>query len=75
MVLEFGAREDLPMRIALSTMVEGGVSALAPLIGGIVMVAAGDGWLIAAAAIMTVVALMVMLARVKDPRVRRADIR
>ena len=75
MVLEFGAREDLPMRIALSTMVEGGVSALAPLIGGIVMVAAGDDWLIAAAAMMTVVALMVMLARVNDPRVRRADIR
>ena len=70
MVLEFGSREDLPMRIALSTMVEGGTSALAQLIGGILLVASGDRWLLATATALTLAA-MLMLLRVTDPRTRR----
>lgn len=68
MVLEFGTREDLPMRIALSTMVEGGVSALAPLLGGIILHWYGTDWLLAAAAALTAAALLAMIVRVREPR-------
>lgn len=68
MVLEFGEREDLPMRIALSTMVEGGVAALTPLIGGAMLLWAGSGALLATAATLTSAAALLMLAKVRDPR-------
>lgn len=68
MVLEFGEREDLPMRIALSTMVEGGVAALTPLIGGAMLLWAGSGALLATAAVLTSSAALLMLAKVRDPR-------
>jgi MFS family permease len=71
MVLEFGEREDLPMRIALSTMVEGGVAALTPLIGGALLLWAGSGVLLATAAVLTSAAALLMLAKVRDPRTLR----
>lgn len=71
MVLEFGEREDLPMRIALSTMVEGGVAALTPLIGGAMLLWAGSGALLATAATLTSAAALLMLAKVRDPRTLR----
>lgn len=71
MVLEFGEREDLPMRIALSTMVEGGVAALTPLIGGAMLLWAGSGALLATAATLTSAAAVLMLAKVRDPRTLR----
>jgi hypothetical protein len=67
-VLEFGEREDLPMRIALSTMVEGGVAALTPLIGGAVLLWAGSGTLLATAAVLTSSAALLMILKVRDPR-------
>ncbi|MFM6852710.1 MAG: MFS transporter [Sphingopyxis sp.] len=70
MVLEFGSREDLPMRIALSTMVEGGVSALAPLIGGAILYWLGVNALLVGAAVLTGAALIIMAMRVVDPRRR-----
>jgi MFS family permease len=72
MVLEFGAREDLPMRIALTTMTEGGVSALAPLIGGALLHWMGVGALLASAAALTGAALLLGLSKVRDPRRRAA---
>lgn len=74
MVLEFGAREDLPMRIALSTMVEGGVSAIAPLVGGLILLWAGSDALIAAAAGLTLAAVLLLVVRVRDPRRRDAPV-
>lgn len=74
MVLEFGAREDLPMRIALSTMVEGGVSALAPLAGGLLLLWTGSDVLIAAATVLTLAATLLLVAKVKDPRRREAPV-
>ncbi len=68
MVLEFGAREDVPMRIALSTMVEGGLSGTAPILGGLLLGWAGAGAMLGCAALLTAVALWVMLFRVTDPR-------
>lgn len=68
MVLEFGAREDVPMRIALSTMVEGGLSGTAPILGGLLLGWAGAGAMLGCAALLTAMALWVMLFRVTDPR-------
>ncbi|MCC7394957.1 MAG: MFS transporter [Sphingomonadaceae bacterium] len=68
MVLEFGAREDVPMRIALSTMVEGGLSGTAPILGGLILGWAGAGAMLACAALLTAIALWVMAFRVTDPR-------
>lgn len=70
MVLEFGAREDLPMRIALTTMTEGGVSALAPLVGGALLHWVGVGALLASAAALTGTALVLAVSKVRDPRQR-----
>ena len=36
MVLEFGERADVAMRLALSTTIEGTISAIGPLIGGLI---------------------------------------
>jgi Na+-translocating ferredoxin:NAD+ oxidoreductase RnfD subunit len=74
MVLEFGSREDLPMRIALSTTVEGGVSAIAPLIGGAMLYWAGDEPLMIAAALLSLCALLVLLFRVTEPRTHAAPV-
>lgn len=68
MVLEFGSREDLPMRIALSTTVEGGVSAIAPLIGGGLLYWAGVTPLIVAATTLSLTALLALLFKVDEPR-------
>lgn len=74
MVLEFGSREDLPMRIALSTTVEGGVSAIAPLIGGAMLYWAGAEPLMIAAAILSLCALLALLFRVSEPRAHAAPV-
>ncbi len=74
MVLEFGAREDLPMRIALSTMVEGGVSAIAPLIGGLMLLWASSDALLTTAAVLTFAAVALLIGKVRDPRRREAPV-
>ncbi len=74
MVLEFGAREDLPMRIALSTMVEGGVSAIAPLFGGLMLLWASSDALLATAAVLTLAAAALLIGKVRDPRAREAPV-
>lgn len=74
MVLEFGLSEDLPMRLALSTMVEGGISTLAPLVGGAIVHWLGFSVLMACAAALTVAALAILLLRVADPRRRAAPV-
>ena len=70
MVLEFGSREDLPMRIALSAMVEGGVLALTPIVGGLLLAFAGAGILLAIATTLMALALLVITIKVTDPRLR-----
>lgn len=70
-VLEFGLREDLPMRIALSTSVEGGVAMLAPLAGGLILHFAGVPSLLACAALPSLLAYWLLLNHVREPRHRR----
>jgi MFS family permease len=71
MVLEFGARADVPMRLALSTTVEGIIAAAGPLIGGVVVELFGARVLMGAALGFLVAALLVLALRVREPR-RRA---
>lgn len=74
MVLEFGLREDLPMRIALSATIEGGISALMPLLGGLALALAGATPLLCAAGALTIGALALISTRVVDPRRRAAPV-
>jgi predicted MFS family arabinose efflux permease len=68
LVLEFGAREDIPMRLAISTTAETSVAAVGPLIGGIVATSFGFATLIGVSIALLVVALAVLLFLVGDPR-------
>jgi MFS family permease len=70
MVLEFGAREDIAMRLALTTTAQGTMSALGPLAGGIIAVSLGYGVLFAVSIGFLLAALAVLLLRVDEPRFR-----
>lgn len=67
LVLEFGAREDLPMRIALAQTAEQAVATLAPLAGATLLAVASYPALFWTAAAAQALALVVTL-RVQDPR-------
>lgn len=67
LVLEFGEREELPMRIALAQTAEQAVAALAPLAGAALLAFASYPVLFWTAAASQALALVVSL-RVQDPR-------
>ena len=68
MVLEFGSRHDIPMRLALSTTVEGVLAATGPLIGGLIVVTLGYSALLIASTVFLVAALLTLVIRVREPR-------
>ncbi|WP_284124458.1 MFS transporter [Parerythrobacter aestuarii] len=68
LVLEFGAHEDIPMRIALTTTVEGAVSSAGPVIAGLAIAALGFAPLIVASFVSLALALAVIVWRVAEPR-------
>jgi MFS family permease len=70
MVLEFGAREDIAMRLALTTTAQGAVSAIGPLAGGIIASGLGYGVLFGASIGFLIAALIVLLTLVEEPRFR-----
>ncbi|MHB8530606.1 MAG: MFS transporter [Caulobacteraceae bacterium] len=71
MVLEFGAREDIAMRLALTTTAQGAMSAAGPLAGGIIAVVFGYETLFAVSVVFLLVALIVLVVLVDEPRLRR----
>lgn len=71
MILEFGDRHDLPMRIGLSTMAEGVTATLGPLLGGPIADLMGYDFVFAAS-IGLLMAALVVLMLFRDPRARRA---
>jgi MFS family permease len=73
MVLEFGAHEDIPMRLAFVTTAEGAVAAIGPILAGLLVAAAGFEPLFALVLGGIAIALAVMLFAVREPR-RRASI-
>lgn len=68
LVLEFGEHEDIPMRLALTTTVEGGVASIGPVVAGLAIAALGYVPLILAAFLSLIASFVLMLWRVREPR-------
>ncbi len=69
-VLEFGHRHDVPMRLALSNTAEGFMGALAPVVGGVLAVVWGYEAAFAATIICVVASLVIAIWKVDEPRKR-----
>ncbi|WP_419807464.1 MFS transporter [Sphingomonas sp.] len=70
MVLEFGERADVAMRLALSTTIEGTISAIGPLLGGLVATTLGYSVLMGAACAFLLASFVLILVKVEEPRRR-----
>lgn len=71
MVLEFGSREETPMRLALSTTAEGVMAAAGPLLGGVIATGFGYTALFGTSAGCQLLALSLLIWWVEEPRKRR----
>jgi MFS family permease len=70
MVLEFGARDDIPMRLALSQTAQGVMNAIGPLGGGLIAMLAGYTPLLILSMIFEGGALLLLIFVVEEPRFR-----
>ena len=70
LVLEFGTREDLPMRIALAQSGEQLVNVIAPLLGGLIIASVSYVPMFYVAIAVQLGALAVTVLKVRDPRHR-----
>jgi MFS family permease len=70
MVLEFGARDDIPMRLALTTTAQGAMNTVGPLAGGLIAATLGYQVLFGVSVGMLTIALTVLLTLVEEPRNR-----
>jgi MFS family permease len=68
MVLEFGEHEDIPMRLAFATTIEGAVAATGPLLAGASVALLGYTPLLAATAGALLIAAGIALFRIREPR-------
>lgn len=73
MVLEFGSREDIPMRLALTATAQGVMNTAGPLLGGLVAATLGYQVLFGASVAVLVLSLAVLIVRVEEPRFRRRE--
>jgi MFS family permease len=73
MVLEFGAREDIAMRLGLSQTAQGLMNAIGPVIGGLIAVAAGYRPVFVISMVFEAVALALLIFVVDEPRYRRRN--
>ena len=72
MVLEFGARDDMAMRLALTSTAQGAMSAIGPLAGGLIAATLGYEVLFGVSIGFLIIALAVLVTLVEEPRYRRA---
>ena len=70
MVLEFGVRDDMPMRLALTSTAQGIMSAIGPLIGGLVAKFYGYQILFGVSVACLAVALVMFVVVIEEPRFR-----
>jgi MFS family permease len=70
MVLEFGARDDIAMRLALTSTAQGAMSAIGPLAGGLIAATLGYEALFGVSISFLFAALVILLALVEEPRFR-----
>ncbi len=72
MVLEFGQREDIPMRIAFSTTIEGTILTVGPILAGGLIYLAGYAVLLFLTMALLCLGFAILLLKVVDPRHRAA---
>jgi MFS family permease len=72
MVLEFGTRDDIPMRLALTATAQGAMNTAGPLVGGLVAQMLGYQVLFGASMGLLAISLIVLLTLVEEPRFRKA---
>jgi MFS family permease len=73
MVLEFGARQDMPMRLGLSQTAQGFMNTVGPLIGGLIAWLAGYRPVFFLSMAFEAIALVLLLTVVDEPRYRRQN--
>lgn len=71
MILEFGDRDDLPMRLGISATAESITATAGPLIGGLVAEAFGYTVVFGASVGFLLASLAILLLAVRDPRTRQ----
>ena len=71
MILEFGARDDLPMRIAVSATAESITATLAPLVGGQIADFLGYNVVFGLSIGVLAAGLLLLVTAVKEPRTAR----
>ena len=72
MVLEFGASEDMPMRRAFVTTLEGAIAAIGPVLAGLLVAASGFLPLFAIVLAVLIAAFALPIGKVREPRNRPA---
>jgi MFS family permease len=70
MVLEFGSRDDMAMRLALTQTAQGLTSSIGPLLGGLLVAMTGYTPLFVVSIGFLISGLMILLFMVKEPRNR-----
>ena len=70
MVLEFGARDDMPMRLALTSTAQGIMNAISPLLGGFLAAIFGYQVLFGVSIVFLVAALIIFVILIEEPRFR-----
>jgi MFS family permease len=70
LVLEFGVREEIAMRLALVATAQGAMSAAGPLAGGLIAAVFGYPALFSVSMAFLVAALVILLTLVREPRFR-----
>ena len=69
-VLEFGHRDDMAMRLALSNTAESVMSTVGPLAGGVIAASLGYAAVFWTSVAFLAIALVLLIFRVKEPRRR-----
>jgi MFS family permease len=73
MVLEFGARQDMPMRLGLSQTAQGFMNTIGPLVGGVIAWLAGYVPVFVLSMAFEAIALVLLITVVDEPRYRKQD--
>jgi len=74
MVLEFGSRDDVPMRLGLSQTAQGLMNTIGPLVGGVVAWLAGYAPVFVISLVFEAIALGLLIFVVDEPRYRRREV-
>jgi MFS family permease len=71
MILEFGSRDEMPMRVAVSATAESIMATLGPLVGGVMADHLGFHWVFGVSIGFLVAAVVLLLTSVREPRQER----